>query len=158
MALSAGHLMRRPLHRGAEKALVAGHHGLPGGCHRVGRGPHVWQRDLCASGYSGSMTDERGHKICNHINTASATVNISQHNNAAVVQIVLKYYAYVATVLEYFLTPLQFRTISRFFKHVIKYNLLLYCRFNYPTLGGHFIRYNLMQFNTTALLRYLHEV
>lgn len=58
VALSAGHLVRRPLHGGAEEALVAGHHGLPAGRHRVGGGPHVWQRDLCASGNSGSMTDE----------------------------------------------------------------------------------------------------
>lgn len=58
MALSPGHFVRRPLHGRAEKALVAGHHGLPGGGHRIGRGSHVRQRDLGASRDGGSMTDE----------------------------------------------------------------------------------------------------
>lgn len=48
---------------GTEDTLVTGHHRFPAGCQRVGRRHHFWQRDLCASGYSGSMTDEGGHKI-----------------------------------------------------------------------------------------------
>lgn len=60
VAVPAGHLVGRPLHRRPQEALVAGHHGrLPAGGHGVGRG----QGDLGASGNSGSMTDERGHKI-----------------------------------------------------------------------------------------------
>lgn len=73
VAFSAGHLVRRPLHRRAEEALVAWHGGLPAGCHRVGGGPHVRQWDLCASRYCRSMTDEWGHKICRQVNGAGGT-------------------------------------------------------------------------------------
>ena len=58
VALPPGHFVRRPLHRRAQKTLVAGHHGLSGGGHRIGRGSHVRQRDLCASRNGWSMTDE----------------------------------------------------------------------------------------------------
>lgn len=67
VALSAGHFVRGPLHRRAEETLVAGHHGLPGGGHRIGRGSHVGQRDLGPSRNGRSMTDERGHEICSRV-------------------------------------------------------------------------------------------
>ena len=79
VALSAGHLVGGPLHRGPEEALVAGNHGLPGGGHRVGRGAHVRQRDLGASGYRGAMTDERGHQICRKTQKLLIPVNSIIH-------------------------------------------------------------------------------
>lgn len=63
---------------GTEDTLVTGHHRFPAGCQGVGRRHHFWQRDLCASRYSGSMTDEGGHKICNQVSRAN--VNKRQRN------------------------------------------------------------------------------
>lgn len=74
VAFPAGHLVRGPLHRRAEEALIAWHSRLPAGRHRVGGGTHVRQRDLCASRYCGSMTDEWGHKICRKANGAGGTL------------------------------------------------------------------------------------
>lgn len=58
VALPAGHLVRRPLHGRTEDVLVAGHRRLPAGCHRVGRGAHLWRGALRSSGNSGSMANE----------------------------------------------------------------------------------------------------